>query len=340
MNKTRIIIDEAIPFIKGVFDPVADTVYLPGDEFTRDSIKKADALIVRTRTHCNSDLLTGTDVKLISSATIGTDHIDKDWCRDNGVAVTSSPGCNAPGVAQYVIASLLKTGFRPSVKTLGVVGFGNVGSIVADWADRLGFRVLISDAPKKEAGCKDADFKELEEVLEKSDAVTLHVPLTKSGEHPTLNLIGLKELRLMKPGSVVINTSRGGVVDEEILKEFLLEGRLKAIVDVWKNEPSIDTDLLKMVEIATPHIAGYSLEGKIRATGMVADSVEKFFNIKGDRSRIPVLNPTETRISKELIEKSYNPVLDSLNLRNNPEKFEELRNRYNYRHEPFFYRLS
>lgn len=331
----KLIIDKDIPFIRERFEDNVEVIFLPGKEITPDKVKDADGLIVRTRTLCNERLLRDSKIKLVATATIGTDHIDKKWCENNGILVKNAPGCNAPGVAQYVLSSLLKTGFQEK-DTLGIIGCGNVGSIVAEWAKQLGFKVLISDAPRKDAGFMDEQYMPLEEVLRNSDALTLHVPFTKEGKYPTFHLIGEKEIAVMKKGAILFNTSRGGVVDESVLKKFILKGRVKGVLDVWENEPMIDKELVDMVEIATPHIAGYSEEGKKRATRMALEAVKEVLGIPVDFTGLDCVPPSGMSISRDLIEKSYNPIFDSDALRSDPTAFEEVRNNYSYRHEPLF----
>ena len=332
----KIIIDSAIPYIKNRIPPFVETVYMPGKEIDEEIVKDADALIVRTRTRCAEDLLRNSKVKLVSTATIGTDHIDIPWCEKNGIKVVSAPGCNAPGVAQYVLASLYKSGFNPKKDTLGIIGFGHVGQIVADWAATLGIKTIISDDPRKEAGYKDVEYQSMDYLLRESDAVTLHVPLVKDGKFHTINLIGEKELDLMKSGAVLVNSSRGGVVDEAALKKELKEGRVKAVIDVWENEPEIDRELVDLSFISTPHIAGYSAEGKKRATRMVLESVKDFFDIPVDLTGLECVPASGEIISGKMISDSYDPMKDSEDLKRDTTKFEELRNRYNYRHEPLF----
>lgn len=332
----KIVIDEAIPFIKGRIPEEVETIYVPCQQIVAETVKDADALIVRTRTKCNQSLLEGSKVKLIATATIGTDHIDIPWCEANNIKVTSAPGCNAPGVAQYVLASLFYLGFNPDKDTLGVIGYGNVGSIVTEWAGQLGIKVLINDLPRSEAGLKDVDYLPLEEVLTKSDAVTLHVPLNKTGDHPTFHLLSEKELDVMKKAAILVNSSRGGIVDEKVLKKFLNEQRLRAIVDVWDNEPNIDRELAGLCSIATPHIAGYSAEGKKRATKMVLEALKESFGLEINFSGLECVPNGSFKMTRELIENSYNPYLDHKNFMHNMSNFEKLRNEYDYRHEPLF----
>ena len=335
----KIVIDKAIPFIEGRLPEDVQVVYLPGADITREHVKDADALVVRTRTRCNAGLLQGTAVRLVATATIGKDHIDTDWCEANGIVVRNAPGCNAPGVAQYVLASLFKTGFNPDTDTLGIIGYGHVGSIVADWAGQMGIRVLISDAPRKTQGLRDVEYLEMNEVLAKSDAVTLHVPFTKAGDFPTYHLIGEEQISLMKPGATLVNSSRGGVVDESALKEALKARKVKAIVDVWENEPKIDPALAALVDIPTPHIAGYSQQGKMRATRMALEALSETLRIPVDLSGLECIPPADKKITRQLIESSYNPLADTLSLLANPSSFENLRNNYPYRHEPLFPQL-
>lgn len=331
----KIIIDKDIPFIKDRFPADVEVKYLAGKEFTQEEVKNADAIIVRTRTKCDEKLLTDSDVKLVVTATIGTDHIDLSWCEANDITVKNAPGCNAPGVAQYVFTSLFKTGFKAECHTLGIVGYGHVGQMVGEWAKQLGIKVMVCDPPRKEAGFIDVEYQDLTSILQNSDAVTLHVPFTKEGKHPTCFMIGSSELALIKPGALLINSSRGGVVDEKALKQKLKEGSIRAVIDTWENEPEIDSELMSLVHIGTPHIAGYSAEGKIRATKMALEAVEEFFKIAVDKTGLCCV-PCRDTITADLIEKSYNPLEDYKKLKNNITAFENIRNNYNYRHEPLF----
>ncbi|MCH5227664.1 MAG: 4-phosphoerythronate dehydrogenase [Muribaculaceae bacterium] len=332
----KIIVDDAIPFIQGRIDENVEVVYLPGKDITPQHLTGADALVIRTRTRCDASLLEGSSVRLVATATIGTDHIDIPWCESHGITVTSAPGCNAPGVAQYLFASLFKAGFNPEKDTLGIIGYGNVGQTVADWAKKMGWKYMVSDNPRKKGGWKDIEYLDPEEVLSKCDAITLHVPLTKEGEFPTRHLIGKKELQMMKHGAILVNSSRGGVVDENALNDAISKGHVRGVVDVWENEPDINQSLLEKVFIATPHIAGYSAEGKMRATRMVLDSLSKHLGVKVDTRGLECIPKPGLEISKSLIEASYDPIVDSNNLRNNPSDFEKLRNCYTHRHEPLY----
>lgn len=337
--RPKILIDDNIPFIEGRLEPVADVTYVDQFGFTPELVKDADALIIRTRTLCNEELLKGSNVKLIATATIGTDQIDIPWCSENGIQVSNSPGCNAPGVAQYVWSSLLREGFDPKRHRLGVVGCGNVGSIVADWGCKLGAEVWVNDPPRQNAGIED-DYHSLQEVMSSCDAVTLHTPLTKSGEYPSYHLIGEKEISLMKPGAILVNAARGAVLNTEPVLDAVKQGKIKAVIDTWEGEPQLNKELLKLVDIGTFHIAGYSKEGKQRATRMVLESVEKFFDVNVDKDGLaPAYIPWAT-VSEEDIVKSYDPYEDSDALKSNPDDFDHLRRNYNYRSEADFKHLN
>lgn len=329
----KIITDKNIPFLDGRIMG-AELIKLPASEINREVVSDADALIVRTRTKCNRDLLEGSKVRLVATATIGTDHIDLEWCEKNGITVCNAPGCNAPGVALYVWSSLLRNGFDPDHSTLGVIGCGNVGSIVAQWGKRLGVEVLVSDPPRKEKGFTDHDYLPLKEVMRRSDALTLHTPLTYKGNHPTYHLIGERSIRNMKEGAILVNAARGEVTDTTTLVKAIEEGKIgKAIIDTWENEPTIDTRLLELADVATCHIAGYSVEGKQRATRMALEAVRDALGIKVDLTGLadPYEDPDNLNI--ERIIDSYNPEQMTSELKQHPERFENLRNTYSFHSE-------
>ncbi len=330
--KPRIIIDDNIPYIEGRLEPVADVEYVDQFGFTPENVRNADAMIIRTRTRCDSSLLSGSGVKIIATATIGVDQIDIPWCRNAGIKVVNSPGCNAPAVAQYVWSALLRKGFDPKTHTLGVVGCGNVGSIVAHWGRLLGTRILVSDPPKQEAGIPD-DYFPLEKIMRECDAVTLHTPLTLNGSHPSHHLISGKEIAVMKPGAILINAARGPVLDTKSILQPLRDGKIRAVIDTWEGEPKINPDLLDLVDIATFHIAGYSRQGKERATRMVLEEMEKFFGFSVDKSGLAPAYVYPDAICGEDIINSYDPAIDTAALRANPEKFDTLRRNYHYREE-------
>ena len=306
MNKMKIIADEAIPYLKGIFENECEVEYYPGSEITPQRVKDADALIVRTRTKCNAQLLEGSKVKVIASATIGTDHIDRAWCQSHNIALFNAPGCNSGGVLQYFLTALFKclstrelwqkflnsapdaTGAAESAPfTVGVIGVGNVGSKVAAACEGLGFEVLRNDPPKERQQTlaynsgylRIVDFKDyysLDYLLENSDVVTLHVPLDET----TRGMADASFFARMKPGAIFINSSRGEVVDEAALLANI--HKLAAVVlDVWVGEPKINKELLQSAFIATPHIAGYSAEGKIKGTQMAVEAIRRYMRDNG-----------------------------------------------------------
>lgn len=324
----KIIADKNIPFLAGRL-PEDELIQLPASEIDAYSVKDADALIVRTRTKCDRSLLKDSNVRMIATATIGTDHIDLPWCEANGIKVCNAPGCNAPGVALYVWSNLLRNGFDLDRNTLGVIGYGNVGGIVAEWGERLGARVLVCDPPRKERGLTDRVYLPLEEVLQLSDAVTLHTPLTYDGAHPTFHMIDNESIRHMRPGTLFVNAARGETAETEVLLKAIEEGRIRhAVIDTWEGEPLIDLRLLKLADTATTHIAGYSVEGKQRATRMALEAVTDTLHIPVDVSGLQGAYRAPSILTKERIMESYDPAEMTAALKSNPEAFETLRNSY------------
>ncbi len=329
----KIIADDNIPYLKGRLEPFADVTYADQFGFTPALVKDADALMIRTRTRCGAELLEGSAVKMIATATIGMDQFDLPWCRAAGIETANAPGCNAPGVAQYVWSALLRSGFDPKSMTIGVVGHGNVGSIVARWGDLLGARVLVCDPPRAEAGMTDREYVTLERLLAESDAVTLHTPLTRDGAHPTHYLVGAGEVAAMKPGAMLVNAARGSVIDTAAVKEALRQGRIRAIIDTWEGEPALDRELLGMVEYGTFHIAGYSREGKQRATRMALEALGRHFGVDFPTEGLEGPYREPQRLTAEKITASYDPAADTEALKADPDAFDRLRAEYDYRPE-------
>lgn len=341
-----VVIDEKIPYIIGVLSTLADEVRaLPGDKITRDVVKDADALIVRTRTKCNKALLEGTNVKFIATATIGYDHIDTQYCAENGITWTNAPGCNANSVAEYIESALLlleeKHHLQLSELTIGIIGVGNVGSKVHQIADKYHIKVLLNDPPRAEAEGKEG-FSSLDEIAEKADIITFHTPLARGGKHPTFHLADEHFLSKLKKRPILFNTSRGEVVDTKaLLKAIDKKELLDVVIDVWENEPDIDLTLLDKAFIATPHIAGYSADGKGNATRMSLESICRFFKIDANfQIAIPSPQTPPELFSVDyhgipLV--AYNPTTDSTLLKAHPEKFEWFRNNYPLRRETKMY---
>lgn len=329
----NIIIEDKIPFIKGVLDSVANVTYLPAGRIDSQAVRNADALIVRTRNKCDRTLLQGSRCRFIASATIGLDHVDLDYCSSAGITVVNAPGCNAPAVAQYVLSSVIR--LCPDFKsmTIGIIGVGHIGSIVNRWAQGLGMKTLLNDPPRqlREPGLP---FVTLETIIREADIITVHTPLTEVSPFPTRHLITDSFIHELGKTPVIINAARGPIVNTQALVRGILSGKVsKTVIDCWENESDIDRRLLRIADIATPHIAGYSLEGKIRATRMVVEALTEFFSlppVKWDAD----LPQTPRYVTARSIIDSYNPFVDSQALKAVPSLFETLRNDYDYRHEP------
>jgi erythronate-4-phosphate dehydrogenase len=330
----KVLIDSAIPFLQGVLEPFAEVEYLDGNAFTSANVKGADALIIRTRTRCNKELLDGSRVQFIATATIGFDHIDLDYCKEHNIAVSTSAGCNARGVLQWISATLAtlakREGFKPQERTIGIIGVGNVGRLVKEYAEHWGFRTICCDPPREER--EHLGFSELEDVLKEADIVTLHTPLNDTTHH----LINGENIWLLPPNSTLINASRGECVATEATRR----NDLTFITDVWENEPNIDRQYLAKSIISTPHIAGYSAQGKANASAMAIQALARHFGL-------PLVDwrPLEVKaVVPRLIgwEEMCDTITDhcdlaaeSEELRNAPEEFEQLRNNYHYREEYF-----
>lgn len=343
----KIIIDDKIPYIKEAAEKIADeAIYAPGKDFTRELVQDADALIIRTRTHCNRELLEGSKVKFIATATIGFDHIDTEYCKQAGIEWANAPGCNSASVAQYIQSSLLiwksLRNKKPDELTIGIIGVGNVGSKVAKVAQDFGMRVLLNDLPREEKE-GNITFTSLEKIAEECDIITFHVPLYKEGKYKTLHLADQSYFRSLKRSPIIINTSRGEVIETNALLEALKNGLISdAVIDVWENEPDINLTLLNKVFIGTPHIAGYSADGKANATRMSLDSLCQHFDIQADYRIVPPEpeNPMITATTEtEAYLQMYDPRRDSEALKQHPELFEKLRGDYPLRREKTAFRI-
>lgn len=331
----NIIVEAHVPYLRGLLEEYASGVrYLPAEEITPEAVEEADALVIRTRTRCDEALLADSRCRLIATATIGTDHIDLDYCRRRGITVVNAPGCNAPAVAQYVFASLMNVITRPlDSYTIAIIGVGHVGSIVENWARGLGMSVLRYDPPRRQAEGGE-DWASLEDIAREADIITFHAPLTRDGEHPTFHMADETFFRSLRRAPIIINSARGAIVDTPALVEALERGRVSgAIIDCWEGEPEIDATLLGRADIATPHIAGYSAAGKVRASQEVLDAVTTMFYLPRlhlDQPTPPAV-PRKVRISDIL--RSYDPAADSAALKAAPSQFETLRNNYTLRRE-------
>ena len=277
----HILVDENIPLTEEAFGTLGTVETRPGRAIGPADVRDADVLLVRSVTSVDADLLDGSAVRFVGSATIGTDHIDRAYLQTRGIAFAHAPASNADSVADYVVAALVRLAIRQQTtlrgQTIGIVGCGNIGSRLARRLPALGLRVLQNDPPRAEAAAaagEPHDFVSLSTVLAEADIVTLHVPLTRAGDHPTHHLFDEATLRQMQRGAWLVNTSRGPVVDNQALKRVMADGPLGAVaLDVWEDEPTPDPALLQQVDLATPHIAGYAYDGKVRGTAMLYEAL-------------------------------------------------------------------
>jgi len=272
----KIIADENIPAVAQAFGTLGEVTLLPGRSLQASDVRAADVLLVRSVTRVGRELLEGSRVRFVASATIGFDHVDRDYLESRSIGFATAPGSNATSAAEYVVSALLALGEREGVPLpecrVGIVGCGNVGSRVRDRLSALGCECLVNDPPLRERGGHD-DFVELDSLLQ-ADIISLHVPLERAGPYPTWHLIDGAFLRRMKPGAVLINTARGAVVDNAGLDAVLAErSDLRVVLDVWEGEPAIAANLLEKVTLGTAHIAGYSVDGKLRGTEMIYRAV-------------------------------------------------------------------
>ena len=337
----KIVIDDKIPYIReAIASLTADAVYKKGAEIGPADVRDADALIVRTRTRCDERLLGGSSVRFVATATIGFDHIDADYMRRAGIEWMSCPGCNAGSVAQYMrsVFLLMKRdlGLPLGGMTLGIVGCGHVGSKVKAVAEEYGMRTLVCDPPRQERG-DEGRFVTMADIEREADVITFHVPLAKDGPHPTYHLADEAFFSRLSRRPIIVNTSRGAVVANGALLGALINNKVaQAVIDTWEHEPDIDRRLLERAWIATPHIAGYSADGKANADNMVIDGLCRRFGLRRPPLIVPPPLPPGFIPSADddtLRLQLYNPLDDSARLKASPESFEELRGSYPLRRE-------
>jgi erythronate-4-phosphate dehydrogenase len=340
----KIIADANIPFVAECFSSIGEVKVIGGREITPGVVSDADVLLVRSITQVGADLLTSSKVRFVATATIGFDHIDIDFLRRNNIGFASAPGSNANSAAEYVIAGLLEMGRKYDIdlvdKSIGIIGVGNVGSRVAKKCATLGMQIYLNDPPlQRDTG--EEKYLPLDELFD-CDFITLHTPLTFEGVDKTYHLAKEKFFKSLKEGCVFVNASRGGVVDSEALKTTIRSGRLRAVVlDVWENEPNIDIELLEMVDIGTPHIAGYSLDGKIAGMIMIYKAACKYFGFRPKYDmedflpepairelRIEPSTDNEQDALADAVQKIYNIREDDVRLRRILEKSVEKRGEF------------
>lgn len=344
----KIVVDDKIPFIREAISQIStNVIYKPGIAISPDDIHDADALIIRTRTRCDETLLKGSKVSFIATATIGYDHLDIEYLKRAHITWTNCPGCNANSVGQYIHSCLLllekEKGYNLSKTTVGLVGVGHVGHAVIEAIRPLGVQILLNDPPQKEAlrkaGKPHEFFLKMEELQEKCDIISFHTPLITKGPYPTFHLANKTFFNALKKQPIIINTSRGAVMDNTDVLQALKDDIIRdAIIDTWENEPNINQELLNLIYIGTPHIAGYSADGKANATRMALTALCNHFHLPVTfQIRVPQLpeeelpEPNLTETERALV--LYNPHTDSLKLKSHPTMFEELRGNYPLRRE-------
>ena len=346
----KIIIDNKIPYIRGAFEPYAEVVYLPGSKTTPVIVKDADAIVTRTRTRCNRELLEGSKVKFIATATIGYDHIDTLYCKQAGIEWTNAPGCNAESVNQYIASALFSWSLKKRTalqgKSIGVVGVGHVGSKVARLCETIGMEVLLNDPPRERSE-GTGSFVSMKEIQNKADIITFHVPLNKKGEDATYHMVDEKFIQNLKKQPLLINSCRGEVFETEVLKNSREAGKISVLIaDCWENEPDIDLELLALADYGTPHIAGYSKDGKANGTRMSVQAISRFFklgiddwepeNVELPEKTVIEIDGNQRReysVLAEAVLSTYTIEDDDEALRSNPQLFEKLRGDYPVRRE-------
>lgn len=305
----RILADENIPMLE-VFEQHGELRRVAGRSLDRAVLADAEVLLVRSVTQVDQTLLAGSQVKFVGTCTIGTDHLDLDYLAAQGIGWASAPGCNARGVVDYVLGALLTLAERDGVsltqRCYGVVGAGQVGSRLVQVLRGLGWQVLVCDPPRQQR--EGGDYVDLATLLERCDVVSLHTPLTALGDWPTQHLIGAEQLQRLTVGSWLINASRGAVLDNQALKQFLAQrSDVRAVLDVWEGEPLVDVELAQHCDIATAHIGGYSLDGKIRGTEQIYQAFCQNFAVP---AKATIEFPAQTLLSMQLA--AHTPVADAL----------------------------
>ena len=341
----KFVIDNAIPFIKGVFEPYADVSYIDGEDITRTDIRDADALVIRTRTRCDARMLRGSRVKMIATTTIGVNNIDMDYCTRHGIHVQNASGTVSGAVMNYVFSALYGAASRKSISltgaVFGILGVGNVGGRVEQSARMLGFKVLRYD-PWRARTEGPEDFCDLDSLLAQSDIVTMHLPVNDA----TRGMADADFFAQMKPGAFFINPAKGELVDEAAL----IDAAPKlgpVVIDAWCNEPDINRELMEVADIATPHVSGYSYQGKLLATRSAVRSVARFYGLSElydffpvgdvavrDAVRLDLRGKSQGEIAS-VFQYNYPIFTDDFMFRMNPDSFNELRVKYRYRREFF-----
>ena len=346
----RIIVDNKIPYINGALEPFAEVIYLPGSLTTREVVRDADALITRTRTRCSREMLEGSSVRFIATATIGFDHIDTDFCSAAGIEWVNAPGCNAESVNQYISSALFSWSMRKKLalgdRTIGIVGVGQVGSRVAKTCGILGMNVLLNDPPRERRE-GSSPFVSLSTIRQQADIITFHVPLNMEGMDRTHHMVDEEFMQDLDNKPLIINTSRGEIFESQAVYRAIGAGQVSgSIIDCWENEPELDLGLLDLADFGTPHIAGYSKDGKANGTRASVRAVSRFFGLGIDEWEPPGVEPppkpvieldgekqSAESILAQAILSTYDIESDDRALRENPQLFEQLRGDYPVRRE-------
>ncbi len=322
----KIVVDKYVPYIAEVLAPYAEVLPLDPAEITATAVRDADALIIRTRTRCDSALLEGSKVQFIATATIGFDHIDTAYCQAHDIVWTNCTGCNAQAVCDYVETAILnQLSIINYPLSIGIIGCGHVGSKVAAMAERRGWRVLISDPPREERG--EIVGTSLSQIAQEADIITFHTPLTHDGKHPTFHLADATFFAQCKSDALIINAARGGVIDESALLHFLQQHpQAHAVIDCWEGEPQVNLQLVEQATIATFHIAGYSKEGKYNASRMCVEALLNHFHWKEKGTILDALSHCDWQSQTPQV--GFNIQATSQALKAQPEQFEQLRKEY------------
>jgi len=352
----KIVIDDKIPFIRGILEKHGEVIYAPGGAIDNEMLKDADAMIIRTRTKCNEQLLKNSSLKFIATATIGYDHIDKDYCRTHNIKWVNAPGCNAKSVEQYMTTALLHLHIHDQIelkgKTLGVVGVGNTGSKTVRIAKILGMTVLLNDPPRARQENSDI-FVPLKEIIAHSDFICFHVPLNRDGIDQTYHLVDQSFIDQVSSKVLLMTTCRGEVIDNQVLKSALSSNQIQgAVLDVWENEPSIDQELMDLCKITTPHIAGYSADGKANGTENSIRALSQFFKLELNEWKCPDIpvphamellidgrGKSDEQILFEAVHYTYPIEKDDEKLRQSTSTFEKQRGDYPIRREFSNYKI-
>jgi erythronate-4-phosphate dehydrogenase len=360
--EVNIVADEQIAFVHETFSRIGKVQTMPPEAITARAVRHADILFIRSVTKVSAALLRGSRMRIIGTATSGIDHVDTALLRERGIKLISAPGCNARAVAEYVLASLVSIAddeeFKLQGKTIGIIGAGHVGSLVARFCRAMGMKLILNDPPlAAKSRTKNHRFRPITEIMRNADIISLHVPLTDTGRYATRHMVNDEFFARLKKKIILINTSRGAVIDENALLNARRTGKISALVlDVWEHEPGISGAVLEIADIGTPHIAGHSFLGRLRGTAIVYDQLCQDLSIKkpGDWSPLSLAPvdrhrtvsvachaKTEEEAIRQVVHQIYDPGLDDQELRKylrlarseQPRYFKHLRDSYQLRPE-------